>query len=120
VWDEKLQETLGENIEQEDGNLKTWSSYFFTCPARFNHDLYQAKEEYYRLAGQLLNDYPFANEFEREVWRLHSEGVSIFTILAMFRAQKRYSSRTRGIFVYKRKIHETIQRLAKEMVTRNK
>lgn len=39
-------------------------------------NIYQAKQDYYRFAGQFLYDYNWQNALERLIWELHSEGFS--------------------------------------------
>ncbi len=65
------------------------------------------KEEYYRMAGHFLHDHKFESTSDKIIWRLHSEGVSIVDIVYYLKSKK--------FKTYKRKVHETIQKLAEEM-----
>lgn len=44
--------------------------------ARMSLASFQAKEEYYRLAGQFLYSHRFKSKFERAVWEKHANGVT--------------------------------------------
>ena len=73
-WNKKLAKSGFYDIEQEDGNLKSWHSFRFQAAGKDGSGA--AKEEYYRLAGQFYHDYAFKNNFEKKVWYLNSEGFS--------------------------------------------
>lgn len=108
-WYQKIANSGFQEIEQPDGNLKLWASTFFKV--RYQENVFRAKEEYYRLAGQFLNDYKFESKFEHRVWELHTEGVSIRNITLIMKKQ--------GFKTYKRMVHETIGRLAHHMVIKS-
>lgn len=76
-----------EDIEQPDGNLKEWTSTL--AKARYRPIYWEAKEEYYRLAGQFLYEHTFESKLERQIWELHSEGISITNITNILKS-KRY------------------------------
>lgn len=105
-WDKKLKSDGFEDIEQDDGNLKLWSSHFFK--ARFNETLFGAKEEYYRLAGQFLHEHIFKEQKTKLIWQLHSEGISIRDIV---KALKK-----RGFKAYKNAVHRVVQDLTEQML----
>lgn len=105
-WDKKLEKSGLENIEQDDGNLKLWSSHFFK--ARFNATLFGAKEEYYRLAGQFLHEHVFEDHKTKLTWQLHSEGVSIRDIVIALKK--------RGFKAYKNAVHRVVQDLTERML----
>lgn len=104
-WDKKLAESGFEDAEQRDGNLKLWSSMLFKV--HHNPTLYQAKEEYYRLAGQFLHDHKFVDDTERAIWELHAEGTSMRDIVMTLKPK--------GHKVYKWKVQQIIRRLSEEM-----
>lgn len=85
-WYSKLKDSGFEDIEQNELDLKLWSSHFFKV--RHNATLFSAKEEYYRMAGHFLYDYTFSNEHEKQIWALHSTGVSIRGIVDQLKAKK--------------------------------
>lgn len=126
-WSRKLEQSGFEDIEQPtnfksglpDGNLKQWASSFFIANFRDGDvDKFKAKEEYYRLAGQFLHEYKFSNEYEKNVWEMHGEGLSIETIVNTLLAKKvRYIL---GRKVNIRFISEMVRRLYKIMLEKLK
>jgi hypothetical protein len=108
-WNKKLEKSGVENIEQEDGNLKQWHSFHF---ARKSHSVQNggqtSKEEYYRLAGHFLHNYPFEVERDRRIWELHAEGLFSPDIV------KRLSKQ--GFRVKTSIVHETVKKLTKIMI----
>jgi len=104
--DRLLKNSGFEDIEQPDGNLKRWHSrdfQFFYTP-----DQFKIKQAYFQLAGQLLHEYKFANDQEKTVWWLHSEGKSYREIMIVLKDRKMTSH---ADFVTK-----TIKKLKKEML----
>lgn len=73
----------------------------------YRKEVSENKEEYYRMAGHFLHDHKFENPTEKLIWSMHGDGVSIIDIVLYLRSRK--------IKTYKRKVHETIQKLADEM-----
>ena len=69
-----------------------------------------AKEEYYRLAGQFLHSHSFPSALEREIWALHSDGMSIRHIVAKLKKKYWRSG------LYRNKVHGIIQQLSKTML----
>lgn len=117
-WYGKLKSKGFKDIEQEDNELlKTWSSRLYT--SRINGATYSEKEvyyhsveEYYRLAGHFLYEYPFQTSLDRFIWQHHSEGKTISATVALVRKSGIKSKKVCN----KRNIHETIQRLCKKMI----
>lgn len=92
-WKKKLElsgfEDQEETIEQKDDayagpRLKSWSSSFFR--GRFNAEQYQAKVDYFRIAGQFLFEHVFDNEVQKTVWKHHCDGHSYKKIEALLGA----------------------------------
>ena len=106
LWDKKLAASGFEDIEQRDGNLKTWAS-LFTRGATADVTV-EAKQEYFRAAGHFLHRHRFT-AFEKKVWALHAEGLSVRNVVISLKDNF-------GIKTYKRQVHETIQRLFKLMM----
>lgn len=77
-WYQKLRKTGFKDIEQEDGNLTSWS--YITRTAGFDIIKAQAKEQYYRLATHFLASYRFKDSVDKKIWTLHTSGVSIRNI----------------------------------------
>lgn len=82
-WDLKLKESGFDDIETADGKLKMWSQ-------RWNTDAYKqtipARQEYYYMANQFLNTYPFDSEFDRIIWQYHCDAVGVRDIAATLNA----------------------------------
>lgn len=106
-WETKLEKSGLENIEQPDGNLKLWSGHFFR--SRFNATVFDAKEEYYRIAGQFLHDYPFEDKLEKEIWKLHAEGISLRKIVLVLKK--------RNFKIYKTSASKVVSRFSEMMMT---
>lgn len=103
VWARKLEKAGFEDIENPeffpsgnpDGSIKNWASSDLLRQAKSNPVLYESKGEYYRLAGQFLHEYQFANKTEKLIFELHSEGDSIVTIVGILGSKRirRFSGR---------------------------
>ena len=78
AWYKKLAKSGFQDAEEEKNGrdwLKRWhSSYFQT---KHTPDSFRAKEMYYQIALKMLHTYPFSNSFERQVWTMHSNGISL-------------------------------------------
>lgn len=87
------------SIDREDGSSKldTWAEMGITVKIKDHW-----KTEYYSRARKFLGEYRFKNKTERKIFEMHSEGVGVRVI-----ADKLNS--------YRRKVHETLQRLVLEM-----
>lgn len=91
-WDTRLAKAGFEDAEQrEDGNLKTWASS--DARACYRPNYWEAKEEYYRLAGQFLWEHQFATKKERHMWELHAAGHSIRDIVLTLKKKNFLASR---------------------------
>lgn len=91
-WYQKLKESGFKDAEQESAQnaepyLKEWHSCYFS--ERHHPTVFQIKHEYFYRAEQFLNDHNFSSETEREIWRLHSEGVSYREIAKRLGNKKR-------------------------------
>lgn len=112
-WYKRLEDNGFNDAEQADGNLKQWATSIFAAPSHHNPTAFQAKEEYYRLAGQFLYEHNFDSALERSIWKYHAEGVSVYKIPDLLKRK--------GATVPKRaRVHQIIQKLVKEMVTKLK
>lgn len=111
MWYAKLKDEGFDEIENPDGNLKSWHSFMFARRPFSNpnstHRILQ-EEEYYRLAGQFFYDHKFKNKTEKRMWELHSNGKSVRDIAKIITKESGYT--------YKRKVDETLRGLAKEML----
>lgn len=120
VWYQKLKDEGFKDIEQEgkNGFLKEWSRKFripygsqvakgYTTEDKIRDN--EVKETYYRLAGHFLYDYKFKTETLRNIWELHSEGVSYRNIAKIL------GPITKKLILSKDNIRIFIQDLRKEM-----
>lgn len=78
VWYTKLEADGFNDIEQDENNLKEWSTKF---TRKKSLDTWQAKESYYSMAENFLNTYAFENELEKVIWEYHANGISIRNIV---------------------------------------
>lgn len=88
-WYKVLKDDGFEDIEQDEDNLKEWS----TRAVRKNEyantlDSWADKLEYYDLATRFLNEYRFESELERAIWAYHTEGISYRSIARLLRKAK--------------------------------
>jgi hypothetical protein len=112
-WKKKLAKDGFEDIEYDEDHLKQSASNAFSSKekGRCYQDkqvYFESRAEYYRLAGQFLHDHPFENAYERHVWELHSEGISMVDIVAALKKKR--------IKTYKDKVMKTVQKLEAEML----
>jgi hypothetical protein len=76
-WHDKLESLGFYDMEEFDSPMelmKTHENERFRI--KFTGDEFIARQRYYELAGQLLHSYKFESESDRQIWKLHSEGVS--------------------------------------------
>ncbi len=78
LWYKKLQAEGFEDIEQDEDNLKSWSSQFTRTRSRLSQE---ARQDYYVLADKFLNEYKFENKVHKAIWEYHCAGVSIRNIV---------------------------------------
>lgn len=124
-WAKKLEESGFEDAEQPtdfksglpDGNLKQWALWL-SAPSKLDPAKYQETQEYYRLAGQFLHEYKFGHPYEMDLWAMHSDGHSIDTIVASFKAK--LIDRMMGRKINRRYVFETIKKLSTLMLDKLK
>lgn len=109
-WYKRLQKDGFKDIEKPDGSLKM-DAHYNTMYNYRNPIIYDAKERYYQLASQFLHDHKFSSRLEKFIWEQHCEGVGIVNIVKEIKRK--------GLSTYKREVHETLQRLTKQMLSRN-
>lgn len=84
VWKKRLEESGFQEQEANDTQLKSqYSAHYFTSTNSVGGA--EAKEMYYRLAGQFLYSHTFSSVKERLIWQLHSEGMSIRNVVHRLR-----------------------------------
>lgn len=84
-WYKKLAKSGFEDIEQDEDNLKFWSSFF---SLRNPKVVWEAKAEYYTMAESFLNEFPFDTQMEKNIWAYHSTGLSARDIAATLEKAK--------------------------------
>jgi hypothetical protein len=75
-----------EDVNSPREYLKRWEHIYF-AKTNYHQRRFDAKEAYYSKAAEYLHSYNFASMFEKEVWRLHSEGQSVRKIAIYFKTQ---------------------------------
>lgn len=80
LWNKKLDKAG--HVEIEDFNaagqpLVDWDSYRFK---RIGQEVMESKKAYFEGCRNLLLSYKWDNETHKEIWRLHSEGLSVHEI----------------------------------------
>jgi hypothetical protein len=103
-WYKKLKSEGFEDIEKDEYNLKEYSSHFaLRDKGRASNPIaMEARLEYYSMARRFLQSHRFDCRFDKRTWELHTDGIGIRVIAKRLRT-------------YRRKVHETIQKLRKEM-----
>lgn len=104
-WYAKLKRSGFDDIEKSEDALHTYDKRYFN--KTYDLPRFLAKQEYYRLAGQFLHEYKDFTPFERKVWELHAEGMSIFDIVSVIRKKQKTSRDS---------VHSVIKKFRKEMV----
>lgn len=116
TWYKKLKKSGFEDIEQDNGLLKSWESHRVLKESAKGHSVstilqrVESKTTYFRLAGQFLYDHTFETDLDRIIWTKHAEGMS-----------KRAISQTLKKMRFKRSptfIQTTIMRLREAMKLR--
>lgn len=82
TWYKKLKKSGFEDIESNEDNLKVWSSIFFS---RHSIEQIQAKQAYYQMATNFLEDYRFESRRDKIIWEYHANGVSYRDITKILR-----------------------------------
>lgn len=102
-WYVKLKKDGFADIEHDEDRLKKWTSSVFGLKPEWN----EIKAEYYRAAGMFLYDHLFKDKYERLVWQLHAEGLSVPNVIKALKAK--------GHKAYRSKIQRIIWALEKQM-----
>lgn len=105
-WYKKLEKSGFSDCEQDEDNLKIWDGH--RIKAKYTPDTFQAKEEYYRMAGNFLNDHTFEDKMDKLIWEFHTEGHSAPEIVRMFKKKK--------VIITLNRVHKLTKRLADEML----
>jgi len=110
-WERRLKQAGFDDIERKDRVGRAAERLRTDVMENISHTLsvgqFEIKQEYYRLAGQFLHEHKFKTSFERTVWEMHSNGISVVDIVKALQKT--------GRTAYKDKVHGAIKRLAAEM-----
>lgn len=75
IWYAKLAKDGFEDIEDKDSrNLKKWSVKLVLHVPQVARE---AREQYYRMATDFLNDYKFKSSLEKIIWEYHANGMGV-------------------------------------------
>lgn len=85
-WYAKAKASGFQDIERNEDELHSLTSY--AGNNRYNPPRREAWTEYYRLAGQFLNEWKFESASERLIWELHAEGYTIREIAALIKKHR--------------------------------
>lgn len=83
IWYKKLEEDGFRDIEQDEDNLKVWSS---KISRGRRLELGESREAYYHMATRFLNDYQFSSDKEKSIWEYHTNGISARNIALLLQA----------------------------------
>lgn len=107
-WYEKLQESGFSDIESDDFNLKNWSS---KLSRKHTVEQWQAKEAYYSMASNFLNDYQFEAELDKVIWEYHANAISIRNIVELLKSANISKPYRDGVFTTIKRLKETMRDL---------
>lgn len=95
TWYKKLSDDDFEDIERHgkyEGMLKVYSSEFYSKD--YPLEVRYAKQEYYQLATNFLEDYRFDKNLHKVIWEYHSMGISYRNIVKLLKSVKINSDTT--------------------------
>lgn len=77
IWNKKLKDSGFIDIEDTNSPLrllKKWhSNYFYR---NYSPEVFEARYDYFRITSQFLHYHSFESQLERQVFELHTEGLS--------------------------------------------
>lgn len=85
-WYKKLKDSGFKDCEKTEEYIKNPSADIAAKVSK-NQVYYQAKEEYYRLAGYFLSDYKFTENKHKFIWQLNCEGKGLRQIAKAMKEQ---------------------------------
>lgn len=71
-WQQKLKES-GFNDAESGPYLKEWDSFYFQ--ARHEPQSFNLHHDYYYLAVHFLNEHEFSSQYEKDIWKMHANGM---------------------------------------------
>jgi transposase-like protein len=109
-WYKKLENSGFVDIEQDEDNLKKWSSVFTAEVGKHSLELWKIKAEYFQMATNFLEEYKFDNNVEKVIWEYHANGLSIREIADLLK-----KARVKSVGVKKSNVSLIIKRLKNSM-----
>lgn len=90
-WAKRLTKSGFVDVERPNGTLINYDSHRLR---EMNPDTatLEARQRYYELARQFYHDHVFETSTEKEVWRLHSEGVTYKETVKAIKRKMSWSS----------------------------
>lgn len=86
IWYKKLAKSGFEDIEADENNLKVWSTQLRRARSLNTMD---AKQQYYYMAEQFLNEFNFKSPTSQIIWEYHSNALSIKNIVKLLNKTRR-------------------------------
>lgn len=112
-WYQKLKEDGFVDIEntayKNPDLLRYEGKYFIKQYSPFEFEI---KQEYYERASEFLHTHVFESRLDEEVWKMHSDGVSVREMAAIL---KRIGFPSLGF----RTVHQILQRLKEDIGRQN-
>lgn len=99
-WYEKLKKDKFNDIERNETTLHlSHAGYFSDLRKNPNHpDVIEAKQNYYRLAGQFTHEHKFKSRRQKRIWQLHADGKSVRQIAEILKKQGVLESKKSAVF----------------------
>lgn len=110
IWYKKLEKSGFVDIEQDEDNLKKWSSVFTKEVGKHSLEVWKIKAEYFQMATNFLEEYKFDNNIEKVIWEYHANGLRIREIADLLK-----KARVKSVGVKKSNIYNIIKRLKNSM-----
>lgn len=102
-WYKKLKDKGFKDAELNNGDLRLYHADYFAL--KNEPTIFEAKETYYRFAGQFLHSHKFNSKLEQAIWEHHSEGHGVRQILVFVRKK--------GFKTYRDEVHNLLKELIK-------
>lgn len=112
TWYKKLEKDGFDDLERR-GVPDEWIRHggrIRVTDANFSYEKMESQTDYYRIVGFFLHDHTFENEFQKQIWTYHAEGISIRDMVNLFEKN--------GIDTYRDKINRELIELKKLMLKR--
>jgi len=88
------------DIEKDEWRLHSYSTVLMNYG---NETTWSAKRDYYQMAENFLNDYPFKTRLEEIIWAYHAHGISGQNIaMLLTKAKVKKTNRTDVLNIVKR------------------